>query len=133
MKTSQRITNLELSAIRRFSEGAPPDAIPLAIGQPTWDLPEEGRDALRKFSGVCGYGPGAGRNDLREALAAYYQAPFDEVMITSGSEGALFSLLQAFVDPGDKVLIPDPGFVTYRNLILYCEGVPCTYSLLPET
>ncbi len=132
MKLAQRLNGLELSAIRRFSEGAPENAIPLAIGQPTWDLPAEGREALQKFSGVCGYGPGAGRKDLREALASLYQAPFDEVMISSGSEGALFSLLQAFVDPGDTVLIPDPGFVTYRNLVLYCGGVPFMYSLAPE-
>ncbi|HKK20426.1 MAG TPA: pyridoxal phosphate-dependent aminotransferase [candidate division Zixibacteria bacterium] len=132
MKMAQRLNGLELSAIRRFSEGAPEDAIPLAIGQPTWDLPEAGREALRNFSGVCEYGPGAGRNDLREALASLYQAPFDEVMISSGSEGALFSLLQAFVDPGDAVLIPDPGFVTYRNLVLYCGGVPRMYPLTSE-
>ncbi len=129
MKPSQRVTNLELSPIRRFSEGAPADAIPLAIGQPTWDLPVEGQEALRRFAGVCSYGPGSGSRELREELAAMYHATYDEVMISSGSQGSLFSLLQSFVNPGERVLIPDPGFVTYRNLVLYCEGIPCTYPL----
>jgi aspartate/methionine/tyrosine aminotransferase len=123
---ASRISALKPSPIRILSEGAAPDAIPLGLGEPTWDLPEPARRALAESSGICGYGPNMGLPELRRGVAAWHGVSMDEVIITSGSSGALFSLFQAFLDPGQQVLIPDPAFPVYEALAVMCgaEAVP---------
>ncbi|HJU83304.1 MAG TPA: pyridoxal phosphate-dependent aminotransferase [Holophagaceae bacterium] len=129
MRPASRVAALRPSPIRLLSEGAPADAIPLGLGEPTWAMPEPARRALAAFAGVCAYGPNAGLPDLRAAVAAYHHAEPDEVLITSGSEEALFALLQAWVEPGDKVLVPDPGFVAYASLTTLAGGEAVPYPL----
>lgn len=126
---ADRVSALEISLIRQISESARATAMPLGVGEPTWDLPEPGRRVLNAWSGRAPYGAGTGLPELRKAVAEYYRAGIDEVFITQGSVGALFSLLQAFVGPGDKVLLPDPGFVTYRNIVLFSQAEPAYYPL----
>ena len=126
---SNRLADLDISLIRQLSEGAEAEAVPLGIGEPTWDLPAPGRDILRQWTGRCPYGAGTGLPELRQAVAEFYRATFDETLITCGSVGALFSIMQAWVAPGDSVLIPDPGFVTYRNLVRFAGGIPVEYPL----
>lgn len=55
----------------------------------------------------------------------------DQVMVTSGSQAALFALFQAHVDPGSTVLVPDPGFVSYPSLARLCGADPVGYPLAP--
>lgn len=126
MKRAARISHLKPSPIRMLSEGAPPHAIPLGLGEPTWPLPEPARRALAQQKGPCAYGPNQGSAELRLAVAGWHGAHPDEVLITTGSEGALFSLFQAFLDPGDAVLVPDPGFPAYPALakLASAEAVP---------
>lgn len=130
MDPAPRIGSIGLSPIRLFTQGAPADAIPMGLGEPTWDLPEPARRALARTSGPCDYGPNAGLLELRQALATWYGADLEEVLVTSGSEGALFSLLMAWLGPGDEVLIPDPGFTAYPFLarIAQAEAVPYPLS-----
>src|SRR5512140_1252426 len=116
MKTAVRLQGMRPSPVRMLSEGAPADAIPLGLGEPTWQMPEPARKALAQFSGVCGYGDNRGLPDLRKTVAEYYKVTPEQVIMTAGSQGALFALLQAYIGPGDKVLIPDPGFVAYKGI-----------------
>ena len=116
MKPASRLSLLKPSPIRAITDGTPPGAIPLGLGEPTWDLPEVARQALLRQPGPCAYVPHAGLTELRKAVAAFHGAHPDEVLITTGSQGALFSLFQAWVNPGTKVLVPDPGFVAYPAL-----------------
>jgi aspartate/methionine/tyrosine aminotransferase len=130
MEPSARLQSIRPSPIRVLSEGAPADAIPLGLGEPTWDLPEPARRALAQESGPCGYGPNAGLPELRRAVARWHGATTDEVLITSGSEGALFSLFMAWLGAGDEVLVPDPGFPAYPALarMAGAEVVPFALS-----
>jgi len=57
--------------------------------------------------------------------------PKSEVCVTAGTEEALFSIMQAFVDPGDEVLVPNPGFLAYPTLARIAGAVPVTYELEP--
>jgi aspartate/methionine/tyrosine aminotransferase len=132
MKAAQRISGMTVSPIRLVSEGAPPDAIPLGLGEPTWELAKCAKDALARFTGVCAYGPQVGIIELRRAVASYYKATPDEVIVTNGTQEGLYDVCQAFVDPGDVVLIPDPGFVGYHAVIKLAGGVAVTYSLSAE-
>ncbi len=129
IRPARRVAGVKPSAIRILSDGAGPDVIPLGLGEPTWALPEPGRKALAAFEGRCGYGPTPGLPDLRAALAAFHHATPDEVLVTAGSEEALFALIHAWVEPGDAVLMSDPGFVAYRSLAELAGGSVLTYPL----
>jgi aspartate/methionine/tyrosine aminotransferase len=126
---AQRLSLLKPSPIRAITDGTPAGAIPLGLGEPTWALPEVARRALLREPGPCAYVPHVGLLELRKALASFYGASVDEVLITTGSQGALFSLFQAWVNPGTKVLIPDPGFVAYPALARMAGAEPVPYAL----
>ena len=129
MIPATRLSLLTPSPIRAITDGTPPGAIPLGLGEPTWALPEVARQALLREPGPCAYVPHVGLLELRKALAALYGATVDEVLITTGSQGALFSLFQAWVNPGTRVLIPDPGFVAYPALARMAGAEPVPYPL----
>lgn len=129
MQPSQRLSQVKPSLIRAISEGAPADAVPLGLGEPTWELPEPARRALAQESGVCAYGPNTGLPELRKTLGTWHDAHMDEVLVTCGSEEALFSLLMAWLDPGDEVLIPDPGFTAYPALARMAGAEPVPFPL----
>jgi len=132
MHPSPRVSALKPSPIRAITDGTPPGAIALGLGEPTWDLPEAARKALLRDPGPCPYVPHAGLPELRKAVAAFHGASFDQVLITTGSQGALFSLFQAWVRPGSQVLVPDPGFVAYPALARLAGAEALSYPLNPD-
>lgn len=127
---SQRVKSLDISGIRKMFEGAGPNAINLGLGQPDFDTPEHIKkaaiDAINK--GFTGYTANLGIPELREALCAKFKrenhftvAP-DEIIVTAGASEALHLALQAMVDNGDEVLVPDPGFLSYSALTKLAGG-----------
>ena len=118
------------------------DIISLAIGSP--DLPPSPqtidtlcREARRPDA--HGYQPTAGIPQLREAMADFYQRwyqvslnPQQEIQPLIGSKEGILHVTLAFVNPGEKVLVPNPGYPTYTSLsrLLGCEVVH--YDLCPE-
>jgi aspartate/methionine/tyrosine aminotransferase len=131
-RPANRVKDVKPSPIRIVSDGAPQDAIPLGLGEPTWPLPEIARRALAATPASCPYGPNAGLDALRQRIAARHRVPIDGTLITNGSQEALFSLLQAWVNPGDVVLVPDPGFVAYRTIARLAEATPVGYRLAED-
>lgn len=129
MKPAARLDGLGLSPIRRMNLGAPPDAISLGLGEPTWPLSATASRALASSGSDCSYGPNAGIPELREAVAAFYGVSPDRVMLTAGSQGALFALFQAWAGLGSEVLVPDPGFLAYPVLARLAGAVPVPYPL----
>jgi len=77
-----------------------------------------------------GYTSNKGTRELREAISARYDADWDltvdpgDVIATAGGSEALHIALEAHVDPGQEVLFPDPGFVSYDALTRIADGVP---------
>ena len=69
---------------------------------------------------------------MRERVASDYPllnlAP-EQVIVTAGSQEALYLALMTLVDEGDEVLIPDPGFVAYPTIVRMAGGVPKFYKL----
>lgn len=131
LRPAHRMEGLGLSPIRAIMAGAPAGAIPLGLGEPSWDFPEAGRLALAWAGRDCSYGPNSGLEALRKALADFYSARPEEVMLASGSQGALYSLFQAWLGPGDEVLVPDPGFLSYPILARLAGAQPAAYALGP--
>lgn len=137
-KLSFRVREVRESGIRRFFDLAQgsEDAINFGIGEPDFDTPEHvreaGKDALDK--GYTHYTPNAGYLELREELAKKLKrennvdASPEEVVVTAGGTAAIFLSMAVILDPGDEVLIPDPGFLVYEQVAraLGCRpvGVP---------
>ncbi len=127
---SQRVKDIDISGIRKMFEGAGPDAINLGLGQPDFDTPvhikEAAIDAINK--GLTAYTMNLGIPELRQALCEKFRKENnfkvtpDEVIVTSGASEALHLALQALIDKGDEVLIPDPGFVSYLALTKLAGG-----------
>jgi aspartate/methionine/tyrosine aminotransferase len=129
MRPAARLEGVGLSIIRRMNVGAPVGAVSLGLGEPSWPLPEAAVRALGRTDGACAYGPNEGLQDLRDAVAGLYGVSKASVMIGAGSQGVLFSLFQAWSEPGRAVLVPDPGFVAYPTLARLAGAVPVTYPL----
>jgi aspartate aminotransferase len=129
-KFAQRVLNIDISGIRKMFEAAGPGAINLGIGQPDFATPEHIRqaaiDAINE--GFTGYTFGSGIVELREAISSKFQrensmdiSP-DEVIVTSGASEALEIAIASIVNPGDEVLVANPGFVSYNSLIEIMGG-----------
>jgi aspartate/methionine/tyrosine aminotransferase len=107
----------------------------LGLGQPDLPVPRPIREALAEAlsEGHAPYSPNMGINALREAVGARYGVSAASVMITCGVQEALAVAVLGLVEPGDEVLVPDPGFPAYPNLVRMAGGVPVTYALEPGT
>ncbi len=127
---SQRVKSIDISGIRKMFEGAGPNAINLGLGQPDFDTPEHiKRAAIEAINkGFTGYTVNLGIPELRDALCRKFEHEndlkfaHDDVIVTSGASEALHLALQALVDSGDEVLVPDPGFVSYSALAKMAGG-----------
>ncbi|HOV67166.1 MAG TPA: pyridoxal phosphate-dependent aminotransferase [Methanoregulaceae archaeon] len=129
---SRRIAGIEVSGIRKWFEGAGAGAINLGLGQPDLDTPAHIKAAACRAigEGRTGYTPNGGIPELQEAIAAKSRRENNleygpgQVIVTAGASEALHLAMQALVDDGDRVLVADPGFVSYAALALIAGGRP---------
>ena len=141
MHFAERMSQIRASGVRRFFDEARrrPDAIDLSIGQADFDVPEPIRAATAAAveSGNGRYSATQGMPALldatREHLIANHDLPADdELMMTVGASGAITLALLALAGPGDEVLVPDPYFVIYRELVQIVGATPVFYDLFPD-
>jgi aminotransferase len=79
------------------------------------------------------YSPNSGHLTLRKKLCE--ETPYDpksEVCVTAGTQEGLFAVFTAYVNPGDEVLVPDPGFLSYVTLAKVCGATAVPYKLEPS-
>ncbi len=133
---ARRVSAVEISGIRKMFEAAPPNAINLGLGEPDMDPPRIVVDALSEATrnGMNHYGPTAGLLPLRDRVAELYAikdraTTRENVIITGGGSEALMVCALALYDPGDEVLVPNPGFVLYPAHARLMGAVPVPYSL----
>ncbi|WP_407355093.1 pyridoxal phosphate-dependent aminotransferase [Methanolobus sp. WCC5] len=129
-KFAQRVLDIDISGIRKMFEGAGPNAINLGLGQPDFDTPQHIKqaaiDAINE--GFTGYTAGPGIPELRQVLSSKFKNEngFDVspegIIVTSGASEALELAIASLVDPGDEVLIANPGFVSYNSLVSLMGG-----------
>ncbi|WP_232701127.1 pyridoxal phosphate-dependent aminotransferase [Halobacterium wangiae] len=130
---SARVEQVSISGIREVFEAAGEDAINLGLGQPDFPTPEHARQAAVDAieSGKAdGYTSNRGTPELVDAIVEKHArdqgvdvAP-EGVIATAGGSEALHIALEAHVDPGEEVLFPDPGFVSYDALTRIAGGEP---------
>jgi len=141
---ASRLEGIKPSGIRRFFSLAQrvPDVISLGVGEPDFTPPQHVLEAakLALDRGLTHYPPTTGIQELREALVEKarqdYGLSYDpdgEVLVTVGGTQAVFLALQALINPGEEVLIPDPGFLCYEPSVLMAGGAPVFMPLLEKT
>jgi len=130
----KRLQGIEKSVIRQVFDRALPGSLNLGLGEP--DLPTPGvirRAAVRIIEEEQnGYTTHAGLPALREKIAsdyAYLESKPERVIVTAGSQEALYLALLTLVDEGDEVLLPNPGFVAYPTIVRMAGGVASYYCL----
>lgn len=118
------------------------DIISLAIGSP--DMPPSQKtietlcDNARRPD-MHGYQPTVGIPELKEAMADFYRRwygvtldPRTEIQPLIGSKEGILHVTLALANPGDQVLVPNPGYPTYTSLNRILGSDIVTYDLLPE-
>ena len=123
---------MALLARARELEGAGRSIIHMEIGEPDFPTPEPVvRAGIRALEqGALHYTATPGLPQLREAIAGYYRDRYgadvspSRILVTTGSSAALMLACAALVDPGDEVLLADPGYPANRHFVRVVEGVP---------
>ncbi|WP_031466203.1 pyridoxal phosphate-dependent aminotransferase [Sciscionella sediminilitoris] len=126
------VTRVARHSLRPNLAGASGNAVSLAIGEPDFDTPdvivESAIEALR--GAETHYANQNGLPELREAVAGALSRiagdPFtaDQVLITHGATAALAAAVLGIVDPGDRVVIPEPCYSLYPDLVRLAGGEP---------
>jgi aspartate/methionine/tyrosine aminotransferase len=141
------MADIPFSSIRRVFERAARLAsggtrvINFGIGRPDFDTPEHIKAAAKQAldDGFVHYTPNSGVPALRQAIAASIQKykqvsynPETEIMVTAGGQEAIYLSLQAFLNPGDEILVPDPGYTQLVSAIRLAGGVALPMPLSAE-
>jgi len=139
---SRAVCGIERSPIRTMLDSAArfPDAIHLEIGQPDFPTPSHIVEAAvnaARFE-YTGYTANAGMEELREAVTvklarenAMHVSP-EEVIVTIGAMEAVFASMAVILDPGDEILLPDPGYGNFNMAAAIVKSVCSTYPTKAE-
>jgi aspartate aminotransferase len=127
---ASRIKSIELSQIRKMFEVTNPNAINLGIGEPDFNVPENIKEAMKKSidENDTHYTSNKGIIELREEIVKKFKNDNgintnpDNIIVTAGASEALFICAQAFIEKGDEVIVPDPGFLSYEACVKIAEG-----------
>lgn len=131
------------SGIRKYFDIASKmeDCISLGVGEPDfitpWYIRESAIDSIRQGN-TC-YTSNSGLDELRSAISDYYHERYHvhydlpQILVTVGASEALDLAFRTIISPGDEIILPDPGYVSYRPGICLAGGVPVTIPLRAET
>jgi len=130
---ARRAERISISGIREVFEAAGEDAINMGLGQPDFPTPDGAKVAAKAAmdrGDTDGYTSNKGTRELREAISEKHARDNDldvepeNVIATAGGSEALHVAISAHVDPGEEVIYPDPGFVSYEALTHVAGGEP---------
>lgn len=145
MKLARRISAISASATLAVTTRAKQmqadgiDVVSFGAGEPDFDTPQFIKDAAKAAldAGDTKYTPHAGRK-LQHAIAEKLarendiRVADDRVIVTFGAKGALYDAFQVLIDPGDKVLIPSPYWVSYPEQVRLAGGEPVFLPTTPQ-
>ena len=133
-------TAFEAAARARALEAQGRSVVHLEIGEPDFDTPENIREAAKRAidAGRTHYPPFPGIPELREAIAAdsakrrgFAPDPAN-VFVTVGGKGVMYYAILALVDPGDEVIVPDPGYPIYESVTRFVGGTAVPIAIRQE-
>lgn len=135
LKLNQNVVNAPMSGIRKIVDlvAQRQDIIRFDLGEPDFRTPKHINEAAIKAinDGFSHYTVGPGILELRKAISEKLKTdnhleydPETEICVTAGGVGAVYSALQAIVNPGDEVIIPDPAWPVYLGILAILEAKP---------
>lgn len=138
---AEAVQRIERTSMRVQQPASSGDMVSLAMGEPDFDTPprivQAAADALK--NGFTHYAPLLGDKLLCEALAEEVSAQSGvavkqgEVLVTHGGTAGLAAAILSIVNPGDRVVIPDPTYSLYADLVNMAGGIcvpmPCRADL----
>jgi aspartate aminotransferase len=138
MQLSQRVQKIKpsptlaVSALTAKLKAQGRDIVGLGAGEPDFDTPEHIKaaavEALKK--GFTKYTPVDGTPGLKKAVIAKFKRDNgldytpEQILVSVGGKQSFFNLAQAYLNPGDEVIIPAPFWVSYPDMVLLADGVP---------
>ncbi len=137
-ETKEYYFSLKLKEVRALAAAGHP-IINMGIGSPDLPAPQEAIDAMvssLQDKVAHQYQNYTGIPALREAMAIFYKTqynveidPNDEILPLMGSKEGIMHISMAFLNPGDKVLFPNPGYPSYAAVTRLVEATAVTYDL----
>jgi len=132
---------MDLLARAKALEARGRSVIHMEVGEPDFSTPgpivEAGKQALDK--GLTHYTAAAGLPELRRAISGLYAArygidvPSERIIVTPGASGALQLVMGTLIDPGEEVVLPDPGYPCNRHFVRLAEGRPVNVAVGADT
>jgi aspartate aminotransferase len=123
------------------------DVIALAAGEPDFDTPDHIKEAAIQAirQGFTKYTPVSGTPSLKNAIINKFKRDNglaylpQQILVSCGGKQSFYNLCQAYINPGDEVIIPAPYWVSYPDMVLLAEGKPIVvecgieqgYKLMP--
>jgi aspartate/methionine/tyrosine aminotransferase len=132
---------MEIQTLARAAEARGRDVIHLEIGEPDFRTPQPVVEAAKRAldNQPMFYTSALGLPPLREAIAGFYrtrygvEVPASRIVVTAGSSAALLLAFGVLLDPGDEVLLADPGYPCNRHFVRTLGAVPRAIAVGPET
>ena len=138
MKFSRRINLIQPSSTMALTSKANElrqkgeDIIVLTVGEPDFDTPKYIKDSAKIAidNGMTKYTAVDGTLSLKKAIIKKFKSEnnldygLDEVVVSAGCKQSIFNFLQVVIDNGDEVIIPQPYWVSYADMVKYSGGVP---------
>lgn len=136
--TGQKMFQVKETAASLESEGR--NVVHMELGDPDFASPEMAISAAKKSldAGETHYGSSWGLQEFRDLIALHhleergFQVKSDRIVITAGANSGIYYTVRALVNPGEEVLIPDPGFVSFEAAVLAAGAKPVRYKLYFE-
>ena len=142
MKLSNRIKLIQPSSTMALTSKANElksqgeDIIVLTVGEPDFDTPEYIKKDAKKAidAGETKYTAVDGTIDLKKAIVRKFKNEnnldysLDEIIVSAGCKQSIFNFLQVIIDDGDEVIIPQPYWVSYADMVKYSGGKPIMLS-----
>ena len=108
------------------------DVIVLTVGEPDFDTPKHIKEAAKSAidGGITKYTSVDGTLELKKAIIQKFKNEnnlnydSDQIIVSSGCKQSIFNLLQVLINKGDEVIIPQPYWVSYADMVKYSGGVP---------
>lgn len=138
---SKNVQEIKPSGIRKFFDLANQmeGVVSLGVGEPDFDTPWHIREAAIYSieRGQTFYTPNQGLLELRKEICKYMERrfhlsynPYDDVVVTVGGSEAIDICLRAIIDPGDEVIILQPGYVAYEPGVILAGATPVIIELV---
>lgn len=123
---------LKITAMANDLKAQGKDIVSFGAGEPDFDTPQHIKDAAVRAmdKGLTKYTPASGAKELKEAICDFQMRENglkyvpEQIVISNGAKHSLFNVFQAILNPGDEVIIIEPYWLSYPELVKMADGVP---------